>query len=70
VDGDLFTGDTLTATDLGRADLPGSDRDTLEESVTMLAEICPPDTTIRPGHGEPGRIGDMLVDRMSLTRPP
>lgn len=66
IGGELFTGDTLTACHLGRTDLPRGDRDALEASVAMVADACPADVTIRPGHGDPARLGDVIADWMSL----
>jgi len=57
---DLFTGDTLGAEHVGRTDLPGGDRAALEASIALLAETCSPETTIRPGHGEPAPAADVL----------
>lgn len=64
---ELFTGDTLAAGHLGRTDLPGGDRKALEGSLTMLASTCPPDVTIRPGHGEAARAGALLANWASLA---
>jgi hydroxyacylglutathione hydrolase len=58
---DLFTGDTLGAEHVGRTDLPGGDREALEASIALLARACPPDATIRPGHGEPALAGDVFA---------
>jgi glyoxylase-like metal-dependent hydrolase (beta-lactamase superfamily II) len=63
---DLFTGDTVGAADIGRTDLPGGDREALEASIALLAETCPADVTIRPGHGAPARAGDVLARWKSL----
>lgn len=61
VAGALLTGDTLMATGPGSANLPGSDPALLEASIRRLAELYPPDTTIHPGHGGRGRLGDALA---------
>lgn len=59
-DGELFTGDTVMARHLGRTDLPGGDRELLLASVALLAERYPAETLLRPGHGEPAALGDVL----------
>lgn len=58
---DLFTGDTLFANDIGRTDLPEGDCELLAASLGLLAERYPATTVIRPGHGEPARLGDALT---------
>lgn len=60
VGGDLFTGDTIFANDIGRTDLPGGDREVLTLSLQLIAKRYPAGTTIRPGHGEPALLGDAL----------
>jgi hydroxyacylglutathione hydrolase len=55
----LFTGDTIFADHVGRTDLPEGDRAALESSLRILAERCSPQTTIRPGHGEPAVLADI-----------
>jgi glyoxylase-like metal-dependent hydrolase (beta-lactamase superfamily II) len=66
---ELFTGDTLTATGIGRTDLPGGDPEILEASVAMLCERYPPATRLRPGHGEPVTLGDALARRATAREP-
>jgi hydroxyacylglutathione hydrolase len=56
-DGALFSGDLLFANSVGRVDLPGGDWETLLDSVRVLAERFPPETTIYPGHGPPTTLG-------------
>ncbi len=46
-----FTGDTLFQGSIGRTDLPGGSFAQLNQSLKMLAETLPADTTILPGHG-------------------
>ncbi|MEX0620678.1 MAG: MBL fold metallo-hydrolase [Solirubrobacterales bacterium] len=46
----LFSGDVLFQNSVGRVDLPGGDWDTLLESIRMLVESHPAETTIYPGH--------------------
>jgi len=50
-DGELFSGDVLFAGSVGRTDLPGSDWDTLEASISSLLDAYPPETIVHPGHG-------------------
>lgn len=60
IGGELFTGDTLMASQLGRTDLAGGDRDALETSLALLGRRFPPETTVRPGHGEAAVLGELL----------
>ncbi len=46
----LFSGDVLFQNSVGRVDLPGGDWDTLLESIRMLVDSHPADTTVYPGH--------------------
>jgi hydroxyacylglutathione hydrolase len=46
----LFSGDVLFQGSVGRTDLPGGDWGTLSESIRMLVETFPPETTVYPGH--------------------
>ena len=58
VDGALFSGDLLFAGSVGRTDLPGSDWDTLVESVRTLFDRYPPETAVYPGHGGATTLGE------------
>jgi glyoxylase-like metal-dependent hydrolase (beta-lactamase superfamily II) len=60
-DGCLFSGDLLFAGSVGRTDLPGSDWDTLLNSVRTLADRYPPETLVYPGHGPRTTLGDELT---------
>jgi len=60
IGGELFTGDTVFADHVGRTDLREGDREALEASLGSLADRFPAQTTIRPGHGEPARLGDVI----------
>ncbi len=46
----MFSGDVLFQGSVGRVDLPGGDWPTLAESLRMLVEDHPPETTVYPGH--------------------
>lgn len=59
--GALFSGDVLFAGGVGRVDLPGGDWETLLESIRMLAERFPPDTTVYSGHGPATTLGAELA---------
>jgi glyoxylase-like metal-dependent hydrolase (beta-lactamase superfamily II) len=60
-DGALLSGDVLFAGSVGRADIPFADWDALVESITMLMERFPPETTVYPGHGPPTTLGAELA---------
>ena len=60
-DGCLFSGDVLFENSVGRTDLPGADWETLVESIRMLGERFPPETTVYPGHGPPTTLGDVAL---------
>jgi glyoxylase-like metal-dependent hydrolase (beta-lactamase superfamily II) len=66
-DGCLFSGDVLFAGSVGRTDLPGGDRETLVESIRLLAERFPPETTVYSGHGPPTTLGTELERNPFLT---
>jgi glyoxylase-like metal-dependent hydrolase (beta-lactamase superfamily II) len=57
----LFSGDVLFAGGVGRVDLPGGDWETLLDSIRMLAERFPPDTTVYSGHGPATTLGAELA---------
>ncbi len=67
-DGCIFSGDLLFAGSVGRTDLPGADRETLVESIRLLSERLPPETTVYPGHGQPTTLGAEL-DRNPFLAP-
>lgn len=52
-----FVGDALFAGSIGRTDFPGSDFDTLADSIRSRLYTLPDDTRILPGHGPPSTIG-------------
>jgi len=58
-----FTGDTMFADSIGRADLAGGDYDTLMESLKKLCSMLEPDTLICSGHG--GRAKFEVVKRIN-----
>jgi hydroxyacylglutathione hydrolase len=60
-DGCLFSGDVLFAGSVGRTDLPGSDWDTLVDSIRRLFETFPPETVVYPGHGGMTTLGEELA---------
>jgi hydroxyacylglutathione hydrolase len=64
----LFSGDVLFAGSVGRTDLPGSDPDTLVESLRKLTERFPRETIVYSGHGPPTTIGAEL-DRNPFLAP-
>jgi hydroxyacylglutathione hydrolase len=46
----VFSGDVLFRQSIGRTDLPGGDHTTLLESIRMLIDTLPAETTVYPGH--------------------
>jgi glyoxylase-like metal-dependent hydrolase (beta-lactamase superfamily II) len=46
----VFSGDVLFQGSVGRVDLPGGDWSTLLDSLRLLVDTLPPDTTVYPGH--------------------
>jgi hydroxyacylglutathione hydrolase len=46
----IFSGDVLFQQSIGRTDLPGGDHATLLESIRMLIDTLPAETTVHPGH--------------------
>jgi len=56
----LLSGDVLFAGSVGRTDLPRGDWDELLASIRSLADRCPPETVVYPGHGPATTIGAEL----------
>jgi glyoxylase-like metal-dependent hydrolase (beta-lactamase superfamily II) len=54
---DLFVGDTLFASSIGRTDLPGGDYHTLIGSIKSVLFAFPDEARVYSGHGEPTTIG-------------
>lgn len=53
----VFTGDTLFAGSIGRADLPGGDLNKLVDSILSKLFSLPDDSAVYPGHGPSTTIG-------------
>jgi glyoxylase-like metal-dependent hydrolase (beta-lactamase superfamily II) len=66
-DGSLFSGDVLFQNSVGRTDLPGADWESLVESIRLLSERFPPETTVYSGHGPPTTLGAELERNPFLT---
>jgi len=49
-EGAVFSGDVLFQGSVGRVDLPGGDWGTLLESLRLLVDSLPAETTVYPGH--------------------
>ena len=60
-DQELFSGDVLFASSVGRTDLWGGDADALYASLGRLMAL-PPETPVHPGHGPETTIGDEARD--------
>src|SRR5262249_52171032 len=54
---ELFVGDTLFAGNIGRADLPGGDYETLIASIRNVLFAFDDHSIVHPGHGEDTTIG-------------
>ena len=59
VDNCLFTGDMLLNGKIGRTDLPGGNKQILNESLKIISKISK-QTTIYPGHGPFSTVGHEL----------
>ena len=53
----IFSGDVLFQGSVGRTDLPGSDHQTLMDSIARLLETLPDETGVLPGHMNPTTLG-------------
>jgi hydroxyacylglutathione hydrolase len=53
----IFSGDVLFQGSVGRTDLPGSDHQTLMDSIARLLDTLPDETGVLPGHMEPTTLG-------------
>ena len=62
-EGELFSGDVLFRSGVGRWDFPGCDRDELRRSLARLSTL-PDDVRVRPGHG-----GSTTVGREKTSNP-
>lgn len=51
-EGVLFSGDLLFKGNIGRMDLPGGDREDMEDSLSRVVASLPASTRVYPGHGE------------------
>jgi hydroxyacylglutathione hydrolase len=53
----IFSGDVLFQGSVGRTDLPGSDHQTLMDSLARLLDTLPDETGVLPGHMNPTTLG-------------
>ena len=51
IEKDLFAGDTLFNSGVGRTDLPGGSMKAIKDSIRSKLFKLPPDTRVYPGHG-------------------
>ncbi|MFZ5351396.1 MAG: MBL fold metallo-hydrolase [Bacillota bacterium] len=65
---ELFSGDTLFASSVGRADLEGSSFVELIKSIKNKLMILPDDVTVHPGHGSPTTIGKERMSNPFINR--
>jgi hydroxyacylglutathione hydrolase len=63
----VFSGDVLFQGSVGRVDLPGGDWNTLLESIRMLMDTLPPETTVYPGHMGITTLGTERASNPFLT---
>ena len=66
--GAVFSGDVLFQGSVGRVDLPGGDWSVLLESLRLLVENHPPETTVYPGHMGVTTIGTELANNPFLAQ--
>lgn len=66
--GAMFSGDVLFQGSVGRVDLPGGDWEVLLESLKLLVESHPPETTVYPGHMGVTTIGTELASNPFLAQ--
>lgn len=64
----LFSGDVLFKGSVGRTDLPGADTQTLLDSISMLIQELPPETTVFPGHMDPTTLAAEQATNPFLTQ--
>jgi hydroxyacylglutathione hydrolase len=64
---EVFTGDTLFASSIGRTDLPQSSESDMKESLRKLTKL-PDDFKVYPGHGPPTTIGEEKRSNPFLLR--
>lgn len=67
--GIAFCGDTIFHGSVGRADFPGSNFQTLLESVHQRILTLPPQTRLLPGHGEETTVADERRNNPFLQNP-
>ena len=65
IENSLFSGDILFRTDIGRLDLPGSNKLKMKESLKKLAKL-PEKISIYPGHGGQFKISEALIQNSSF----
>jgi hydroxyacylglutathione hydrolase len=65
--GVLFSGDTLFAQSVGRADLPGGSMPQLLDKISKHLLTLPEDTKVFPGHGPSTTIGTELRENPYLA---
>lgn len=63
----IFSGDVLFQGSVGRTDLPYGDWKSLLDSIGMLTEKLPPETTVYPGHMGLTTLGEELQSNPFLT---
>ena len=66
---DLFTGDTVLADHTIQTNLPEEDRGLLAASHEAIAASYPPDTVLRPGHGESTSLARALSAQVAGPEP-
>ena len=67
VDDVILTGDTLFKGEVGRYDLPGGNKEKLNESLKKLTDL-PGNLSVFPGHGEPTTLQNEVVRNLKLKK--
>ena len=62
----LFSGDTLFSSSIGRVDFPGGSMRKMKESLQKIIKLCSDDTVVYPGHDAKTTLKDEKKYNMYL----